>query len=153
LTVRGNILFGALAYGQAHAQADVASLVAEIVDELDMRHAISRLGLSFAVGTAGARLSLAQRQRVVIARALLKRPDLLIVNEAANALDPNSQRILVDRVKERMKGLGILWVLERPDLAEKFEQVMVLEGGRVVEQGRFDELASAESKLSVILTG
>ena len=86
------------------------------------------------------RLSLAQRQRSAIARALLKRPDLLILNEATSALDGQAQATVSAGVRQDMAGRGLIWVLHRASLARDFERVLVMSGGKLAEQGRFAEL-------------
>ena len=86
-TLQDNILFGKLAYGQARAAQRVGKLIVEILDELELRRAVLEVGLEFSVGVGGARLSQGQRQKLAIARALLKRPDLLILNDATAIFD------------------------------------------------------------------
>ena len=75
------------------------------------------------------------------ARALLKQPDMLIVNEAVGSLDPTAQTKVVQDVTRFMAGRGIAWVVERADLASEFEQVLVMDGGRITQQGSYAELS------------
>ena len=138
--VQDNILFGKLAYGQAQAAEQVGALISEVVDSLDLRKAVMEIGLDYEVGIAGARLSSSQRQRLAIARAVLKRPDLLILNEATASLDLATQGKLMERLHQEMEGRGLLWVLHRSNLASDFDRVLVMRNGRVVEQGAFAEL-------------
>lgn len=139
-TVQDNILFGKLAHAQAHAAERVEALMAEVVDALDLRNTIMEIGLEFDVGIAGARLSGAQRQKITIARAVLKRPDLLILNEATTNLDGAAQTRLVEKLRDEMRGRGILWTLHRADLARYFDRVLVMRNGKVIEQGSYSEL-------------
>ncbi len=134
ISIQDNILFGRLAYGQGQAQAKVGDLIRETVDTLSLREDIIRAGLDYEVGIAGARLSLAQRQKLAFGRALMKDPDVLIVNEASGGLDPAAEERLTDNLIEYMRGRSLVWVLSRPELARRFEQVMVVEKGKVVEQ-------------------
>src|SRR6185503_8432074 len=90
-SLQDNILAGKVAYGEADAAVRVPEVLAEVLEALGLRSAVVDVGLDYQVGTGGSRLSLAQRQRSAIARALLKRPDLLILNEATTALDGHSQ--------------------------------------------------------------
>ena len=125
----------------------------EVIDSLDLRPAVMEVGLDFQVGIGGARLSALQRQRIGIARMLLKGSDILILNEAGAAFDASSQTRLVTRILELAQGKGILWALHRPDLADRFEHVIVVRGGRVVEQGSFEELNKEGSALREMLDG
>lgn len=139
-TVQDNILFGKLAHAQAHAAERVEALMGEVVDALDLRNTIMEIGLEFDVGIAGGRLSGAQRQKISIARAVLKRPDLLILNEATTNLDGAAQTRLVEKLRDEMRGRGILWALHRADLARYFDRVLVMRNGKVIEQGSYSEL-------------
>ena len=133
-SLQDNILFGKLAYGQAQAAQTIGGLTGAMLDELDLRGSVMEAGLDFHVGVGGARLSGAQRQRLAFARALLKAPDLLIVNEAATVLDTANQTQLVDNVLRERGGRGVVWMLSNEDLAERFDEVLVLREGRLAEQ-------------------
>ena len=93
-----------------------------------------------------------QRQKLAIARTLLKRPDLLIVNEAAAVMDGATQTLLVERILDEMRGRGVVWTLQRAGLAERFDRVLVMRSGRMVEQGSFAELNRAETALGELIT-
>ncbi len=103
------------------------------------------------VGTGGSRLSLAQRQRAAIARALLKRPDLLILNEATTALDGQAQAKVSEGIRQDMAGRGLIWVLHRASLARDFDRVLVMSGGKLQEQGTFAELDRQDSLTGLLL--
>jgi ABC-type transport system involved in cytochrome c biogenesis ATPase subunit len=138
--LQDNILFGKIAYGQAHAADRVGTLIGEVIDELGLRRVVAEVGLSYEAGIAGSRLSGAQRQKLGIARAILKRPDLLIVSEATAALDSASQAKIMEAVIDEMNGRGLIWVLHRSDMARFFDRILVMRAGRVVENGTPDEL-------------
>ncbi len=140
ISVQDNILFGKLAYGQAHAQAKVSALIADVVESLGLRDEIIRAGLAYEVGVGGGRLSSIQRQKLGLARALLKAPDLLVINEALSGFDSASERRLIDNVRRQMESRGILWVLGRIQLAEAFDSVLVMERGKLVDQGSFGDM-------------
>ncbi len=140
ITIQDNILFGKLAYGQAHAQQKINALIADVVDSLDLRDDIIKAGLRYEVGVAGGRLSSIQRQKLGLARALLKAPDLLVVNEALSSLDTSSERRLIDNVRKVMGERGILWVLGRVKLAKQFDSVLVMERGKLLDQGPFEKM-------------
>ena len=111
-----------------------------MVDALGLRRPITECGLDYPVGIAGSRLSSAQRQKLAIARAALKRPDVLVVDRATAPLDTSSQTRILDNLLKEFESRALIWVVHRASLAERFEQTIVLEGGKVVEQGRFADL-------------
>jgi energy-coupling factor transporter ATP-binding protein EcfA2 len=134
-SVQDNILFGKIAYGEHDAPVRVPSVLAEVVDSLSLRQTVVDIGLDYYVGTGGSRLSPADRQKAGIARAVLKRPDLLILNEATSALDGQAQSRVTKGLKEEFAGRGIVWVLHRASLAREFDRVLVISNGKLVEQG------------------
>ncbi|MBP2311567.1 ABC transporter ATP-binding protein [Azospirillum soli] len=139
-SIQDNILFGKLVYGQAQVHSKVGRILAELVDRLHLRDTVIEVGLDHPVGVAGSRLSAAQRQKAALARALLKRPDLLVLSEATSGLDGASQNRVHSAILEEMRGRGLVWVLHRASFASAFDRVIVLKDGRVAEQGRFEEL-------------
>ncbi|MGL1404913.1 hypothetical protein ACSTIW_24005, partial [Vibrio parahaemolyticus] len=86
-----NILFGRLVYGQAQADQRIGTLTREVLDELELHDSVREVGLEFNVGVGGKRLGATQRQKLGIARALIKRPQFLVVNEAVAAFDGRTQ--------------------------------------------------------------
>jgi ABC-type multidrug transport system fused ATPase/permease subunit len=149
--VQDNILFGKIAYGEADAAVRIPAVLAELIEELALRPMVIDVGLDYHVGTGGSRLSLAQRQKVAISRAVLKRPDLLILNEATSALDAQEQVKVGNGIMEEFAGRGIIWVLHRASLAKSFDRVLVLSGGKLEEQGRVAELEGSPSLMSLLL--
>ena len=150
-TLQDNILFGKLAYGQAQGVERVGALISEVVDALELRDAVMEVGLDFQVGIGGARLSGNQRQKLAIARAVLKRPDILILNEATAALDSSSQAKLLEGLIDEFEGRGLIWALHRAGLANLFDRVLVMRGGKIVEQGAFEELRQSGGELKELL--
>lgn len=149
--LQDNILFGKVAYGQAQAPERVGALIREVIDELELRHLVSEVGLNFHVGIAGSRLSGSLRQKVALARAVLKRPDLLILFEATASLDAASQSKVMENVLTEFEGRGLIWSVHRTEMAEKFDSVLVMRQGRVIEQGTFDELRKDGTYFSELL--
>ena len=143
-TLQDNILFGRLVYGQAQAETRIGTLIAEVLDELGLRNSVIEVGLEYNVGVAGKRLPATQRQKLGIARALIKRPQLLIVNEAVAVFDGRTQ----DRIRDNILAAataderGVVWIANRPAQAEPFEQIVVMQGGRIAAQGAPAELAA-----------
>src|SRR5271169_142927 len=150
-SVQDNILFGKIAYGEADAPLRIPKLLAEVIDTLELRQTVIEVGLDYNVGTGGSRLSLAERQKTAIARAVLKRPDLLILNEATSALDGQAQAKVTKGLMDEFAGRGLIWVLHRASLTRYFDRVLVMSNGKLQEQGTLAELAPKGSLLSMLV--
>jgi len=137
-TLQDNILFGRLVYGQAQAGERIGRAIAEVLDSLGLRRAVLEVGLDYQVGIAGKRLSSAQRQKIDLARALIKRPDILVLNDATTLLDAAGQTKVMENILAARSGKGVIWVMDRPNLPRKFDRVLVMRDGRVIE----DEMAA-----------
>ena len=144
-SLQDNILFGRLAYGQAGAEQIIGDVLADLLDDLGLRESVIEVGLDYNVGLGGGRLNSVQRQKLALARALLKRPDVLVVNEAVSVLDGAGQNRLVERILDLRRGQGVIWTLQRPEMAVLFDSILVMRDGRLVEQGSYDELTQRDS--------
>jgi putative ABC transport system ATP-binding protein len=151
LTIRDNILFGRPVYEQARAQERLTDLVREVAIEVGMEAPLIRRGLEFDVGPSGARLAYQQKQRLAIARAMIKNPDLLVFDEPTSGLDPALERDVIQRVLDWAAPRTVVWVLGQPSLAKHFPRVLVFERGRLVEDGPFDALATGGKCLPGLL--
>jgi putative ABC transport system ATP-binding protein len=137
--VEQNILFGTIVAGEAEAHERVEHAIGEVLDELGLRETVLTVGLDYPVGTGGQRLSLAQRQKTAIARAVLKRPVVLALDEATAVLDPLAEAAVLDALRrEFADGRSVLATLSRPEAARGFARVLVLEQGRLVNDGPYD---------------
>ena len=150
-SIQDNILFGKVAYGQARAAERVKELMTEVIDELDLRSSVIEAGLEFPVGIGGGRLGSVQRQKVGLARAILRRPDVLVLSDATAGLDGGTHGRIAGNLFRELAGRGIIWSLHRADLARSFDQVVVMESGRVAESGSFEELDRDGSALRELL--
>ena len=99
-------------------------------------------GYGSLVGERGGHLSVGQRQRIGIARAFLKNAPILLLDEPTSALDPSTESAIMDTIKELMRGRTTLIATHRLATIHNLDQVIVLEHGRIVEQGRGPELAA-----------
>jgi subfamily B ATP-binding cassette protein MsbA len=133
-TIRQNIR-----YGRADASDDeiLAAARAAHVDEF-----VGELpdGYDTEVGAAGTRLSGGQRQRVTIARAILRDPALLILDEATSSLDSKAERSVQDALEALLPGRTVIVIAHRLSTVRKADQIVVLEGGRISQSGTHDEL-------------
>lgn len=91
-------------------------------------------------GGAGARLSGGQRQRIAIARALVRRPRLLLLDESTSALDAQSEAVLQEGLDRAAVGTTVLAITHRLRTVQKADVILVIEGGRIVDQGTHAEL-------------
>ena len=150
-SLQDNILFGKIATSQAGGSVRIGALLRQILDELNLRPLVLTIGLDYQVGPGGARLSIPDRQKVAIARALIKRPVVLVLDQAAAVLDPAAQIRVVSNVLACRKGCSVYWVLNRVDLANRFDQVMVMSQGQLVERGSYEELMGKKGTLHKLL--
>jgi putative ABC transport system ATP-binding protein len=150
-SMQDNVLFGKIVSGQAESAARIGRMMREMLDELDLRPLVIKIGLDYQVGTGGARLPVTDRQKIAMGRAILKRPVVLILDHAAAVLDPGSQNRLLANVLECRENRAVYWVLNRVDLAERFGQVLMMDKGRLVERGKFADLKSSGGALNKLL--
>lgn len=103
-------------------------------------------GWDTVVGERGARLSGGQRQRLAIARALVRDPRILLLDEATSALDPESEELVKEALARLMTGRTTLVVAHRLSTIRQADRIVVLERGRIVEQGSHDDLLAAAGR-------
>jgi ATP-binding cassette subfamily B protein len=101
-------------------------------------------GLDTFMGEGGARLSGGQRQRVAIARALLRRAPLLLLDEATSALDAESEKLVQDALETLMHDRTTIVIAHRLATVRAADRIIVMDEGRIVEEGRHDDLVAAD---------
>ena len=142
-SLQDNILFGKIAYGQAQAVEKIATLATGILKARGLRDRIIEVGLRTECGVGGARLSVVQRQKLGIARALMKRPSVLIMADATGPLDKAEAQAIFDAVIQRFQGLTVIWGLQEPERARQMRELVVLHRGGLAETGPLEELDRA----------
>ncbi len=157
-TVRANI-----AYGSPGATAEQIEAAAQAANASGFIGTLPQ-GFDTLLGERGTRLSGGQRQRIAIARALLRDPPILILDEATSALDTESERLVQQAIERLMQDRTVLVIAHRLATVRDADEIVVLEGGQIVQRGSHEELRqtgglyrrlhdlqfrSAESKVSL----
>ena len=145
-TIRDNIIFPRPNSTEEEVQAAVKSAyVSEFSDRFEK-------GLDTLIGERGVKLSGGQRQRIAIARAVLADPKILILDEATSNLDTESEALIQDSLGELMKGRTTFVIAHRLSTIRKADQILVVEDGRIVEQGNHDDLIAKEGRYHQLFT-
>ncbi len=133
-TVRSNIAYGlASVSDEAVREAADAANALEFIEEMPE-------GWNTIIGDKGVRLSGGQRQRLAIARALLKNPPILILDEATSSLDTESEKAVQEAIEKLMKNRTALVIAHRLSTIQNADKIIVLQDGRIFETGSHDEL-------------
>jgi ABC-type multidrug transport system fused ATPase/permease subunit len=133
-TAANNIRFGRseASINEVRQAAALAS-ASEFIEELPQ-------GYNTVLGDRGVKLSGGQQQRIAIARAMLANPDILILDEATSHLDTFTERAIQSAVEQISRNRTVVVIAHRLSTVRKADKVLVLEDGRIVEEGRHDEL-------------
>lgn len=111
-------------------------------------------GYETQVGERGVKLSGGEKQRIALARAFIRKPSILVLDEATSALDPRNETSIGDVIDvfTHRKGLPVLLISHRVSSLQRADRIVVLQGGRIAQAGRFDDLASVPGPFAEILS-
>jgi putative ABC transport system ATP-binding protein len=155
-SVLDNVLFGRIAHNNPEAPERVRGVVSETLEELGLLPEVLDVGLGFDVGVGGRRLTAAQRQKLDVARGLLKRPDYFILNRPLSALDGRAQEQIMRNVLDEARRDGrqgtVVWVLNNPAMSRHFDRVLVFDRANLVQDGTYDRLSRADGVLKGLLS-
>lgn len=139
-TIRENILFPRPGATEEQLKLAVkAAYVNEFTDRFDD-------GLDTLIGERGVKLSGGQKQRITIARAILADPKIIILDEATSNLDTESELLIQKSLNELMKGRTTFVIAHRLSTIRQADQILVIEDGKIAEQGNHDELISKKGR-------
>ncbi len=145
-TIKENILFPRPdATDKEVLIAAKGAYVTEFTDRFDN-------GLNTLIGERGVKLSGGQRQRISIARALLAKPEIVILDEATSNLDTESERYIQDSLDVLMNNRTTLVIAHRLSTIQKADQILVIEEGKIVEQGKHEELLAKQGRYFELYT-
>jgi subfamily B ATP-binding cassette protein MsbA len=151
VTVRENIAYALTDDGHVPSEDEIrrAASAAHAIEFID------RLveGFDTLVGERGVKLSGGQRQRLAIARVFLKNPAIVILDEATSSLDSESERLVEEAMEELLQGRSTLIIAHRLSTVQRADRVIVIDRGRVVEEGRHSDLVAAEGVYSRLYRG
>jgi ATP-binding cassette, subfamily B, bacterial len=146
-SVRANI-----AYGRPDSTAEEIEAAARVAQAHDFVTALPR-GYDTVVGERGLSLSGGQRQRVALARALLRDPRILILDDATSSVDSATEEAIHNGLRTVMPGRTVLLVAHRRSTLHLADRIVVMDAGRVVDQGSHDELIARSAVYRTLLTG
>jgi subfamily B ATP-binding cassette protein MsbA len=133
-TVTNNI-----AYGMTDVSMERVRWAAEKSNSIEFIEQMDK-GFDTTLGERGERLSGGQRQRISIARALLRDPDILVLDEATSSLDSVTEQLVKDSLDYLMRDRTVIVIAHRLSTIENADRIIVLEDGRIVEEGTYDDL-------------
>jgi subfamily B ATP-binding cassette protein MsbA len=134
-----------IAYGTPTATKAEIQEAAQLANALEFILEMPE-GFNTQLGDRGVRLSGGQKQRIAIARALLKNPEILILDEATSALDSLSERLIQESLEKLSVGRTVIAIAHRLSTIAKADKVVVLEQGKIVEQGAYQDLLQQRGK-------
>jgi ATP-binding cassette subfamily B protein len=146
-TVRANI-----AYGNPSASDEDVRRAAAVVQATGFIDALPK-GLDTVVGERGLSLSGGQRQRIALARAILSDPRILVLDDATSAIDASTEASIHEALRDELAGRTVLLIAHRESTLHLADRIIVLEHGRVVDEGTHESLSESSAVYRALITG
>ncbi|MEQ8391957.1 MAG: ABC transporter transmembrane domain-containing protein [Thalassospira sp.] len=153
-----NLLFGRFAYGRANSEERVGEVLFEIAHEGGLYEGLVALGLESQVGVGGSRMSQTLRQKIALVRALIKNPNLLVIDEGLSALDRETREGVINYLTGENDNTSLVWVDGDDEASEKFDTFLHMSNGKLVKRRSNNddspsETAEADEDAAVVADG
>ncbi|MCM2475457.1 ABC transporter ATP-binding protein [Rhizobium sp. CG5] len=157
LSLMENIVFGKISRSDANAHERIVSMIQDLAKEKDVYGKILETGIEFDLGPGGRRLTLLQRRKLNVARAIIRKSEYYILNQPLPGLNPRLQSQLVENVisflQVQSNECSIIWVLSNPSLCSYFERVVVFDNGEIKANGSYGSLVAEDEMVKALTTG
>ncbi len=153
-SIQDNVLLGRVSSTVPEGSERVTDAIRNLLEEMELTDDIFNIGLAFNIGSGGKRLTEIQRQKLHLARSLLKKPDILIVNQGMNTLATRQQEYIIQTVLKwaEQNNSGVIWVPMSPPLAKYFDRVLVFESGVLVADGRPNDIKQTNETYKMLIS-
>lgn len=152
-TIQDNVLLGRVSSTVPEGLERVTSAIRDLLEEMHLTDDIFNIGLSFNIGSGGKRLSEVQRQKLHLARILLKKPDIVIINQGLNTLGTREQNEIISMVLDwaDKNDSGVIWMPMNPVFAEHFERTLLFQDGELVADGKTSDIQSSNETYKMLV--
>ena len=152
-SLQDNIIFGTV-IDRDLVRERLSEVAADELNRYGLLDYIMDIGLDFHVGSKGDNLSGGQKQKLALARALLKKSPVLILDEATASLDNNSQTKIQRYISTKLRGkTTVIAVVHRLDMISEYDHILVMKEGKIVESGSYDDLIAKKGILHELING
>ena len=149
-----NIFFGNIKTENSRVQDHINRSINHLLIETEILEDILALGMQYRVGSKGQNLSGGQRQKLAIARILLKEPRILVMDEATSGLDNESQARIQNLLETQWKDkITLIAVVHRLDIIRNYDRIAVMKAGKLIEMGTYEELMKQQGILHELVDG
>jgi ABC-type multidrug transport system fused ATPase/permease subunit len=149
-----NIFFGNIKTDSTRVQEEINRSINQLLIEEEILEDILAMGMQYRVGSKGENLSGGQRQKLAIARILLKEPKVLVMDEATSGLDNESQSRIQSLLETQWKDKStLIAVVHRLDIIRNYDKIAVMKAGKIIEMGTYEELMDQHGVLRELVDG